>query len=108
MSNAATRVSQSTTITTSTAETTVGTAVTGKNLKLIELRCVNTSASQTEVTIKDGTSGNVVMVMSVPATNESSWAPPGGYLQPTVSRNWTATVADSITSLIVTATYEYA
>jgi hypothetical protein len=60
------------------------------------------------VTIKDGTSGNTVQVLRVPAGDQRGWCPPGGYLQPTVNRNWTATCADSISSMIVTATFEYA
>ena len=108
MSNSAYEFSQPTTITNSTSETTIGTAVAGVNLKLKSVNCVNTSASQTEVTIKDGTSGNVVQVLSVPATDQRGWCPPGGYLQPTVGRNWTATCADSVSAIIITATFEYA
>jgi len=108
MSNSAHEFTQSTTITSSTSETTIGTAVTGVNLKLKSLSVVNTSASQTEVTIKDGTSGNTVQVLGVPATDMRGWVPPGGYRQPTTGRNWTATCADSVASIIVTATFEYA
>lgn len=108
MSGSAYEFSQSTTITSSTTETTIGTAVTGRNLKLKSISVVNTSASQTEVTVRDGTAGNVVQVFGVPATDMRGWIPPGGYLQPTVSRNWTAQCADSVASIIVTATFEYA
>jgi len=102
------RITQATTITTSTAEATIGTAVTGVNLKLISLTITNSSATPTEVTIKDGTGGNTINVIGVPATDSRQWNPPGGKKQPTVSRNWTATCADSITSVFVSAEFEYA
>lgn len=98
---------QITTITTSTSETTIITAVASTFLDLYGLIVSNTSASACNVAIKDATAGTTRMTIAVPAgdtrgfmLNES-----GGHNQATVNNNWTATCSASVTSIIITALF---
>lgn len=98
---------QQTTITNTTAETTIGTAVAATFLDLYSLVLTNTSATGTTVTIKDATAGTTRLVIYVPANDtrgialtESAAIP-----QAAVNNNWTATCGTAVTSLEVTALF---
>lgn len=98
---------QQTTITSSTSETIIVTAVASTFLDLYGLILTNTSATATKVTIKDSTAGTTRAVIEIPPTdtrgfmlNESAAFP-----QATVNNNWTATCGTSIASLEVTALF---
>jgi hypothetical protein len=98
---------QKTTITSSTAETTIITSVASTFLDLYGLIIANTSATATSVTIKDATSGTTRAIIRVPAGDtrgfmltESAAIP-----QAAVTNNWTATCADSVASIEITALY---
>jgi hypothetical protein len=99
---------QNTTITSSTAETTIVTAP-GANIfaDLYGLILANTSASATQVTIKDSTGGTTRAVFEVPAGDTRGFMLPAdsGIPQSGANANWTATSASSIVSLFVTALY---
>ncbi len=98
---------QKTTITSSTGETTIITAVASTFLDLYGLIVANTSATATSVTIKDSSSGTTRVILRCPAGDtrgfmltESAAIP-----QATVNNNWTATCADSVASIEITALY---
>lgn len=98
---------QSTTITNSTAETTIVTAVASTFLDLYGLILANTSASPTEVTLKDKTSTGNARSLYVPAgeTRGFMLGADNGIQQAEVNNNWTATCATAVTSLKVTALF---
>lgn len=98
---------QVTTITSSTTETTIVTAVASTFLDLYGLIISNTSATATKVTIRDATAGGTARVFQVPAgdmrgfmLNESA-----ALKQGTVNNNWTATCGTSVASIEITALY---
>ena len=96
---------QQTTITSSVSETTIVTADATYYLDLYGLILTNTSATATNVTIKDATSGTTRMVIAVPAGDTRGFTVPAdnGHKQATANNNWTATSSASIASLYVTA-----
>lgn len=97
---------QVTIITASTAETTIVTAgAAGVFKDLYSLLLTNTSATATEVLIRDATAGGTISSFMVPAGATVGFALPesGAWPQGTAANNWTATVGTSITSLKVTA-----
>lgn len=99
---------QNTTITTSTAETTIVTAGgAGVFNDVYGLILTNTSGSACNVTIKDSTGGTTVTVIAVPAGETRGFMLPRGSAVPqtTSQKNWTATCSASITSMVVTALY---
>ncbi len=98
---------QKTTITSSTGETTIITSVSSVFLDLYGLIVANTSATATSVTIKDASSGTTRIILRVPAGDtrgfmltESAAIP-----QASATNNWTATCADSVASIEITALY---
>lgn len=98
------KTQQITTITASTSETTILTAVASTFLDVYAIFITNTSATATEVHIKDATAGTTRVTLSAPANDtrgfvltESAAIP-----QATVNNNWTATAVDSVSSLIIT------
>lgn len=95
---------QITTITSSTAETTVFTAVASVFLDIYGVIVTNTSATPTEVSFKDSTGGTTRFMISVPANDMRGFMLPesGAYPQATVNNNWTATCADSVASIVIT------
>lgn len=97
-----------TTITTSTAETTI-VAAGGANvfLDLYGLILANSSATATVVTIKDDTAGTTRAVIVVPAGETRGFMLPvdSAVPQAVANKPWTATSSQSITSLFVTALY---
>lgn len=98
---------QSTTITSSTAETTIVTAVASTFLDLYGLVITNTSATVTKVTIKDSTAGTTRAVFEVPATDTRGFMLPvdSALPQATVNTAWTATCGTSVASVEIAAYY---
>jgi hypothetical protein len=98
---------QQTTITSSTAETTIVTADATYLLDLYGLIITNTSTTFTKVTIKDATTGTTRMVIAVPATETRGFmvSPDAGHKQATVNNNWTATCGTSVASIEITAMF---
>lgn len=99
------KANQQTTITSSTAETTIVTAVASVFLDLYGLIITNTSSLGTKVTIKDATAGTTRFVFWVPANdtrgfmlNESA-----AVKQAATNNNWTATAGTAVSSLEITA-----
>ena len=98
---------QITTITSSTSETTIVTADATYKLDLYGIIVVNTSATATEISVKDSTAGTTRFWISVPANDMRGFMLPmdAGHLQAAANNNWTATCADSVASVIVTALF---
>ena len=98
---------QNTTITSSTSETTIVTAVASTFLDLYGLIIANTSATACEVTIKDATAGTTRCSFEVPATDTRGFMVPvdSGIPQAAVNNNWTATCGTSVASIKITALY---
>lgn len=98
---------QVTTITASTAETTIVTAVASTFLDVYRLIITNTSGTACNVTIKDATAGTTVETLAVPAGQTVGWSGPESAAanQSTVNNNWTATCSASVTSILITAYY---
>lgn len=97
---------QATTITASVSETTIFTAAgAGVFADLYGLVITNSSATDTEVTIKDATAGTTRMTVGVKAGATAGFTVEAGSALPQASanNNWTATCADSVTSIFVTA-----
>ena len=95
---------QHTTITSSTSETTVLTAVAATFLDVYGVIVTNSSATATEVTFKDSTTGTTRFVISAPANDTRGFMLPesAAHKQATVNNNWTATCADSVASIEIT------
>jgi hypothetical protein len=98
---------QQTTITSSTSETTIVTAVASTFLDVYGLIITNTSATPTKVTIKDATAGTTRAVYFVPANDTRGMMLPesGAMPQAAVNNNWTATCGTSVASIEITALY---
>lgn len=98
---------QVTTITASTAETTIVTADATNFLDIYCLILTNTSATATNITIKDSTAGTTVQTFALPAADNRGFCVEAGSAIPqtTVNNNWTATSSASVTSVIITAYY---
>lgn len=95
---------QITTITSSTSETTCVTADATYKLDVYGVLITNSSATATEVSFKDSTSGTTRFWVSVPANDMRGFVLPmdAGHLQAAANNNWTATCADSVASIIIT------
>lgn len=98
---------QVTTITSSTAETTIITSVASTFLDLYGLILTNTSATATKVSIRDATAGGTISVFEVPATDTRGFMLPldSAIPQAAVTNNWTAQCGTSVASLEVTALF---
>lgn len=98
------KLNQITTITASTAETTVLTSVASTFLDVYGVICINSSATATNVSFKDATAGTTRFNIYVPAGDTRGFMLPesGAVTQAAVANNWTATSSASITSLIIT------
>ena len=99
------KINQVTTITSSTSETTIVTAVASTFLDLYGLIISNKSATATLVTIKDSTSGTTQAIIYVPAGDTRGFMLPesAALKQTTVNNNWTATCGTSVDSVYITA-----
>lgn len=98
---------QVTTITASTAETTIVTADASNANDLYYLLFTNSSATPITVTIKDSTAGTTAFTFAVPATATVGFAliESAAAKQTAANTNWTATSSASVTSLFITALY---
>lgn len=96
---------QVTTITSSTAETTIVTADATYKLDLYGLTLSNTSATATKVTIKDATVGTTRFILYVPAGDMRGFMlpPDAAHKQAAVNNNWTVTCGTSVATLEITA-----
>lgn len=92
---------QATTITSSTSETTVLTAVASTFLDITLVVIANKSATATLVTFKDSTAGTIRFVVYVPAGQTIGFAPPRPVTQAAVNNNWTATCGSSVDSVYI-------
>ncbi len=95
------------TITSSTAETTLIAAVASTFLDLYGLILSNTSATATEVTIRDATGAGTARSFMVPAGDMRGFMLSEGAAlkQATVNNNWTAQCTTSVASLKIDALY---
>lgn len=98
---------QVTTLTSSTAETTIITSVASTFLDLYGLILANTSATATKVSIRDATAGGTISVFYVPAGDTRGFMLPldSAIPQAAVTNNWTAQCGTSVASLEVTALF---
>ncbi len=98
------KVQQQTTITTSTSETTVLTAVASTFLDVYGVICTNISGTGVHVIFKDATTGTERFRIYVPANDTRGFMLPesAAHCQAAVNNNWTATCSASITSLYIT------
>lgn len=98
---------QFTTITSSTSETTVVTAVASTFLDVYGCIVENTSATASKVTFKDSTAGTTQFEIYVPAGDTRGFMLPesGGFKQTTVNTNWTATAGTSVASIVISMLY---
>lgn len=98
---------QITTITSSTAETTVVTAVASTFLDVYGCIVVNSSATAANVSFKDSTAGTTQFNIYVPAGETRGFMLPSSdaFKQGTVNNNWTATSSASVASLIISMLY---
>lgn len=99
------KANQVTTITSSTSETTIVTAVASTFLDLYGLIVTNTSATAVNVAIKDATAGTTRLNIAVPAGETRGFMLPesGAIKQSATNNNWTATSSGSVASLVITA-----
>lgn len=99
------RAQQITTITSSTAETTIVTADATYMRDLYGLILTNTGTSDSSVAIKDSTAGTTRITFMVPAGETRGFMLPAcdGHKQAAVNNNWTATCGTSTASMIITA-----
>lgn len=99
--------SQKTSISNSTAETTIVTAVAATFLDLYGLILANTGATTTKVDIRDTTGGSIITTLEVPTLETRGFMLPAGsgFPQTTVNTNWTAQCAAATTAMEVTALY---
>ena len=99
------KVQQATTITNSTTETPILTAVAATFLDVYGLIISNTSATVCSVAIKDATAGTTRLNVSVlPGDTFTFMVPESGAMtQAAVNTSWTATCSAAVTSITVTA-----
>jgi hypothetical protein len=97
--------SQTTTISASTAETTIVTAAASVFNDLTTIIVSNTSATATRVDFRDTTAGSVIFQLFVPASDTRGVAFSTPLPQTSVDTNWTATCITSITDLRITAQF---
>lgn len=90
---------QTTTITASTTETTIFTAVASVFNDLVMLTLANTSATATRVDFRDTTGGSVRFSLYVPAGATIGFVPQVPLKQATVNTNWTAQCGTSVTDV---------
>lgn len=96
---------QQTTITSSTSETTIVTAVASTFLDLTNLTITNSSATATIVTLKDSTAGTTRGIYSIAAGGGIVIPFNTPLAQATVNNNWTLTCGTSVASIYVVAQF---
>lgn len=98
------KASQITTITSSTAETIIGTAIAATFLDMYGIIIANTSATKCDISVRDDTGGTVRFIFSVPAGDTRGFMVPesGACTQTAVNKNWTAQCSASVASIVIT------
>lgn len=96
---------QTTTISASTAETTIITATSSVFHDLTAVFISNTSASATRVDIRDTTGGSVIFQLYIPAGDVRGFTLTTAWPQTSVNTNWTAQSSASVTDLRVSTLY---
>lgn len=98
------KIQQQTTITSSTAETTVLTSVASTFLDVYGVIVANTSATACDVAFKDATAGTTRFDIEVPAGETRGFMLPidAAHNQAAVTNNWTATCGTSVASIKIT------
>lgn len=100
------KVTATITITSSTAETDLFSAGgSGVFLDLFFVLVTNTSATATEIDFKDSAAGTTRLTVSAPANDTRGYAigEASGWPQATADNKWTATCADSVASIKISA-----
>lgn len=96
---------QTTTITSSTAETTIITSIASTFLDLVSIFISNTSVTAARVDIRDATAGTVIFQLYIPAGDMRGISLTTPWPQTTVANNWTAQSSASVADLRVSALY---
>ena len=96
---------QQTTITSSTTETTIVTAVASTFLDLTHLSVTNGSATATIVTLKDATAGTTRGIWNISGGGGICISFPTPLAQAAVNNNWTITCGTSVASVYVVAQF---
>lgn len=101
------KADQQTTLTSTTTETTIVTAIGSTFCDLYGLIVANTSATATEVNFRDVIAGSVRFTVHVPAGDTRGFMLPesAAYKQATVNTAWTAQCATSVASIKISALY---
>lgn len=97
--------SQTTTISASTAETTIITAAASVFNDLLSLFISNTSATAARVDIRNATGGSIIFQVYVPAGDVRGVSLTTPWPQAAVNNNWTAQSSASVTDLRVSALF---
>jgi hypothetical protein len=97
---------QTTTITSSTSETTIATAVASTFLDIVSLMVANTSATATRIDFRDSTGGSVRFSMYIPAGTTMGTNPTRPIKQTTVNNNWTAQCGTSVADIRIYVQFE--
>lgn len=102
------KLSQKTTLSNTTAETTVLTAgATNVFNDVFSVIFANTGAISTKVDVRDATAGTIILTVYVPAGETRGFTLPAGsgYSQTTAANNWTAQCASATTAMEITVQY---
>lgn len=96
---------QHTQIASSSAETTIGTAVASTFLDLVSLVITNQTATAVNCTIKDSTAGTTRMIIALPASGGAVMNFPVPVPQATVNNNWTCTLSSAAVTVNIFAQF---
>lgn len=96
---------QTTTISASTAETTIITAVASTLNDLLAVWISNTSATPARVDIRDDTGGTIIFQLYIPAGDMRGFSLTTPWPQTAANKNWTAQSSASVTDLRIAALY---
>lgn len=96
---------QTTTISASTAETTIITAAASTLNDLLAVWISNTSATPARVDIRDDTGGTIIFQLYIPAGDMRGFSLTTPWPQTAANKNWTAQSSASVTDLRVAALY---
>lgn len=101
------KASQKTTISNTTAETTIVTQIASTFCDVYGIILANSGATTTKVDIRDTTGGSIIATIEVPTLETRGFMLPvdSGFSQATVNTNWTAQCAAATTAMEVTAFY---
>lgn len=96
---------QKTTLSNTTSETTIVTAVTSTFLDVLSFNFVNSGSTATKVDIRDDTAGTIRATFFVPATDMRGQTYTLPFTQTAVNKNWTAQCSAATTALEVTVQF---